>query len=104
MKVMDSVAFAKYILNNYIEPEIYYIYTHRCIIFITAWGLRCGTWAFLMACGILVPRPGIEPASPALEGGILTSRLPGKSPNVYFEVCSMYDNTGSQRGPRSHTL
>ena len=25
------------------------------------------------ACGILVPRPGIEPVSPALEGGFLTS-------------------------------
>ena len=31
------------------------------------------------ACGILVPWPGIEPASPALEGGFLTTPLPGKS-------------------------
>ena len=38
-------------------------------------GLSCPA-----ACGILVPRPGIEPASPALEGGFLTTGPPGKSP------------------------
>ena len=31
------------------------------------------------ACGILAPRPGIEPASPALEGEVLTTGPPGKS-------------------------
>ena len=31
------------------------------------------------ACGILVPQPGIKPASPALEGGYLTTGPPGKS-------------------------
>ena len=30
-------------------------------------------------CGILVPRPGMEPASPVLEGGFLTTGPPGKS-------------------------
>ena len=30
-------------------------------------------------CGILVPRPGIEPASPVLEGGFLTTGSPGKA-------------------------
>ena len=29
--------------------------------------------SFSAACGILVPRPGIEPGSPALEGGFLTT-------------------------------
>ena len=33
------------------------------------------------ACGILVPRPGIEPESPVLEGRFLTTGLPGKSPH-----------------------
>ena len=37
-------------------------------------GLNCPA-----ACGILVPRPGIEPASPALEGGFFTTGPPGKS-------------------------
>ena len=31
------------------------------------------------ACGILVSRLGIEPASPALEGGLFTTGPPGKS-------------------------
>ena len=37
-------------------------------------GLSCP-----MARGILVPRPGIEPPSPALEGRFLTTGPPGKS-------------------------
>ena len=47
-----------------------------------ACGLSCPA-----ACGILVPRPGIEPVSPALEGGFLTTGPPGKSHvsiNIYF--------------------
>ena len=31
------------------------------------------------ACGILAPRPGIEPAPTALEGEVLTTGPPGKS-------------------------
>ena len=44
---------------------------------LVAWGcaLRCSA-----ACGILVPRPGIKPACPALEGRFLTTAPPGKSP------------------------
>ena len=37
-------------------------------------GLTCP-----VACGILAPQPGIEPASHALEGGFLTTGPPGKS-------------------------
>ena len=37
-------------------------------------------WFFAReACGILVPRPGIEPTAPALEGEVLTTGPPGKS-------------------------
>ena len=32
------------------------------------------------ACGILAPRLGIKPAPPALEGEVLTTGPPGKSP------------------------
>ena len=39
-------------------------------------GLSCP-----VACGILVPQPGIEPTSPALEGRFLTTGPPGKSKN-----------------------
>ena len=44
-------------------------------------GLSCPT-----ACGILVPQPGIEPGSPALEGGFLTTGPPGKSPNHHISL------------------
>ena len=33
-----------------------------------------------MACGILVPPPGIEPMSPTLQGRFLTTGPPGKCP------------------------
>ena len=36
------------------------------------------------ACGIPTPRPGIEPAPPALEGEVLTTGPPGKSRNFFF--------------------
>ena len=38
-----------------------------------------------VACGILIPGPGIEPMSPALAGRFLTTGPPGKSlqPHCY---------------------
>ena len=42
-------------------------------------GLSCP-----VACGILVPRPGIEPTSPALEGRFFTTGPPGKSHSLLF--------------------
>ena len=44
------------------------------------------------ACGILVPRPGIEPTSPALEGRFFTTGPAGKSLDIfknlfYFPLC-----------------
>ena len=36
------------------------------------------------ACRILAPQPGIEPVPPALEGGVLTTGPPGKSPLIIF--------------------
>ena len=44
-------------------------------------------WFFgLKACGILAPRPGIDPAPPALESKVLTTGPPGKSPNSILSV------------------
>ena len=43
-------------------------------IFVVAHRLDCPA-----ACGILVPQPGIETVSPALEGSFLTTGSPGKS-------------------------
>ena len=43
-----------------------------------AHGLSCST-----ACGMWdLPRPGIEPVSPALAGGFLTTAPPGKPPTT----------------------
>ena len=46
---------------------------------VAAHGLSCSA-----ACGILVTQPGIVPASPALEGGFLTTGPPGKFPSHVF--------------------
>ena len=35
-------------------------------------------------CGILAPQPRVEPTPPALEGEVLTTGLPGKSPQIIF--------------------
>ena len=45
-------------------------------------------------CGVLVPQPGMEPASPALEGRFLTTGPPGKSPHVYFIYSSFEGHMG----------
>ena len=62
-----------------------------------AQALGCSVWASLylwlrdpvvaerglscpVACGILVPQPGIQPGSPDLEGGFQTAGPPVKSP------------------------
>ena len=48
------------------------------------------------ACGILTPRPGMEPAPPALEGGVPTTGPPGKSlvallnANISICFCIMF--------------
>ena len=48
------------------------------------------------ACGILVPRPGIKPASPALAGGFLTTGPPGKSLSMFINSAPFH----SQNSPR----
>ena len=72
-----------------------------------AWGpehlesVVCGTRALSLRCansvvvvcrlsspaayGILVPQPGIEPTSPALEGRFFTNGPPGKSHHQFFK-------------------
>ena len=37
-------------------------------------------------CGLLVPRPRIEPTFLALEGKIFTTGPPGKFTNTYFNI------------------
>ena len=38
-----------------------------------------------LACGILVPGPGIEPTSSAMQGRFFTTGPPGKSPQVHLK-------------------
>ena len=52
------------------------------------------------ACGIPAPRPGIEPASPALEGEVLTTGPPGKSQDKSFKI-HVLQNSNWLVGPRS---
>lgn len=40
------------------------------------------------ACGILVPRQGIEPPSPKLQGGFSTTDPPGKFPGLSLDAIS----------------
>ena len=40
--------------------------------------------SYSKACGILVPQSGTETESPALEGKLLTTGLPGKCPGVCY--------------------
>ena len=45
---------------------------------------NCGSWAQLL-CGMWdLPRPGLEPASPALAGRLSTTAPPGKPYIVVF--------------------
>ena len=44
----------------------------------------CGAWAEFL-CGLWdLPGPGVEPVSPALAGGFLSSAPPGKSDSLMF--------------------
>ena len=46
----------------------------------------CGTWAWLLHGMWDLPGPGIEPMSPALAGGFLTTGPPGKSQHLDFRL------------------
>ena len=55
-----------------------------------SWALECrlsscGAWASLLRGMWDLPGPGLEPVSPALAGGFLTTVPPGKSPlNIFI--------------------
>ena len=57
----------------------------RCSSVVASWALQFQhELSCPEACGILVPQPGIEPASPALEGQFLTYGPPGKSQKSFY--------------------
>ena len=47
---------------------------------------NCGARAYLLRDMWDLPRPGLEPVSPTLAGGFLTTVPPGKPVQVDFEV------------------
>ena len=56
-------------------------YTCDLLLLLSLLGLRCST-----ACGIIVPPPGTEPTSPALEGRCSTTGPPGKSCSFFINL------------------
>ena len=50
------------------------------------------------AGGILTPRPGIEPMTPALEGKVLTTGPLGKSPKRSFDIAHPKPGSYPQKG------
>ena len=53
------------------------------------------SWFFgCEAYGILASQPGIKPIPPALEGKVLTTGLPGKSPGYdnFLQLCNYQDS------------
>ena len=47
-------------------------------------GVAAGALSNPVVCGILAPRPGIEPLSLPLQAGVLTTGLPGKFREFFF--------------------
>ena len=51
---------------------------------------------------ILAPRPGIEPAPPALQGEVLTTGPPGKSPSSFWGRICMPCSISGRSALRKH--
>ena len=44
------------------------------------------SFSVVVACGILIPQPGIEPTSPTLEGRFPAAGPPGKCPGLRLNI------------------
>ena len=51
---------------------------------------NCGSWAQLLGGMWDLPRPGLEPVSPALAGRLSTTASPGKPTLLSYILCSIY--------------
>ena len=79
---------------------IFSVWLCRVFVVVSSLISSCGTWGLehtgsvvalgafgcLMACGILVPQPGIKPVSPALEDVFLTTGPPGNCLSTSLNV------------------
>ena len=80
-----------YLATSYFSSSIRDLH---CIMWGHCCGARAPEWmgsvvvahrlSSSVACGILVPQPGMHPSLPALEGGVLTTGPPGNSPSMGF--------------------
>ena len=64
-----------------------FLFIWLCQVLVVVHGLSS-----LVACGIFAPRSGIKPRSPALQGGLLTTGPPGKSPELIFSKAKPWDH------------
>ena len=55
------------------------------------------------ACGIFAPHPGMEPTLTALEGKVLTTRLPEKSLSIFFFTLAPWPNVFMCEHTHTHT-
>ena len=83
----------------FFQKNVLFIWLNQLLV-LALWDLGCVTWNFLFRCmtslivvrgfscsmayGILVPQPGIEPTSPALQSEFLTTGPPGKSLFIFL--------------------
>ena len=72
------------ILSSFLFIWLHWVFVAHGLSLVVVHRLSCPK-----ACGILVPQPGMEPASSALEGGFLTTGLPGKSFYNTFRLHSL---------------
>ena len=54
----------------------------------------CGSWVQLLHSMWDLPRPGLEPVSPALAGGFSTTAPPGKPPIYFLKICFWTNKLG----------
>ena len=81
--------------NVYLLIWLHGIIVVACRILVTAHGLLSVVCRLScsVARGTLVPQPGLEPKSPALEGGLLTTGSPGKSWKIHTSNFETYYKT-----------
>ena len=67
-----------------IMQDLFWFGTQTLQLWRTGSGVTAHTLRYSMACEILVPQPGIEPKSPALEDRLSTIGLQGKSQFLFL--------------------
>ena len=66
-----------------VSQSIFPFHPHK-ELFKTLFFLNCGSWAQSLHGMWDLPRPGLEPVSPALSGRFSTTAPPGKPRNMFF--------------------